>query len=58
MFQKKIRTKSVKMVLENDFINNGLTSGLKLKNEKKHATQLYMVKQEKPQVLASKLLGD
>ena len=46
------------MVLENDFINNGLTSGLKLKNEKKHATQLYMVKQEKPQVLASKLLGD
>ena len=43
---------------KNNFVNNGLTSDLKQKNEKKHAAQLYMVKQKKPQVLASKLLED
>ena len=35
------------MLLENNFINDGLTSDLKQKNEKKHAAQLYMVKQKK-----------
>ena len=34
-------------------MNNGVTNGLKEKKEKKHAKQLYVVKQEKP--LASSL---
>ena len=35
LFQKKIKTESVKMLLENNSINNGLTSDLKQKKWKK-----------------------
>ena len=44
------------MLLQNNCINNVVTNGLKQKKEKKHAKQLYMLKQEKP--LAFKSLGD
>ena len=47
LFQKKNRTENVKMLLQNSYVNNGVTNGLK------HAKQLYMVKQEKS--LASSL---
>ena len=36
------------MLLQNNCINNGVTNGLKKKKEKKHAKQLYMVKEQKP----------
>ena len=46
--QKKNRTENVKTLLQNNCINNVVTSGLKEMKEKKHAKQPYMVKQEKP----------
>ena len=51
LFQKENRTENVKMLLQNNFINNGVTNGLK-RRKKKHAKQLYMVKQEKPLALS------
>ena len=38
----------MKMLLQNNCINNGATNTLKYKKEKKYAKQLYIVKQEKP----------
>ena len=53
LFQKKNRTENVKILLQNNCVNNGVTNGLKEKKEKQDAKQFYMVKQEKP--LASSL---
>ena len=39
------------ILLQNNCINNGVTNGLKQKKEKKHAKQLYIVKQEKRNLL-------
>ena len=53
LFQKKNRKENVKILLQNNCVNNGVTNGLKEKKEKQDAKQFYMVKQEKP--LASSL---
>ena len=45
---KESRTKNEKRLLQNNCINNSAINGLNERKKKKHAKQLYMVKQEKP----------
>ena len=45
---KESRTENVKRSLQNNCINNSAINGLNERKKKKHAKQLYMVKQEKP----------
>ena len=47
------------MLLQNNYVNNGETTGVKEKKGKKHVKQLYMVNKKSHwlQVSASKLLG-
>ena len=42
--QKESRTENVKMLLQDNSINNGVTNGLKWKKGKKLAKKIYMVK--------------
>ena len=62
LFQKKKRTENVKMLLQNNCINNGVTNGLKKKQKKKACKAALYGKTRKVtgfnQVSASKLLGD
>ena len=55
---KESRTENVKRSLQNNCINNSAINGLNERKKKKHAKQLYMVKQESHwlQAPASKLL--
>ena len=43
--KEKSRTKNVKILLQNNYINNGVNNGLK---QKKYPKQLRIVKQKKP----------
>ena len=49
---KRKATENMKMLLQNNCINNGVTNGLKEKKEKKTCKQLFIVNQKKSLALS------